>query len=405
MKYYKTIFIDGRKLFRIFCTVFLIFLLLLSFFSMYKISKNADSSFLHIENMILDTIPSIASANNPGLNPLDDLRKTIKYITVSTIGFDLKNSESIICSQLPLISLVSSSDLSKLARNTLTPSTISPTEIPEIPQEPSEAQNMILPENQAPIKEVNLTPNKTGGTKIVLGNETSYSINIDDMLAAPPAIDMSDDGPKVLVIHTHGSESYSPTGSAIYDKTASDRTTDTEKNVVKVGEILCNILNKKGIETLHDKTLHDTPSYNGSYASSLKSMEKYLTKHPSIQVIFDIHRDSIVYSDKTKAKAVTDIDGKTAAQLMFVVGTDEKGLTHPNWRDNLKTAIHFQNAINQRYPTLMRHINLRKERFNGHTTSGSMIIETGTSGNTLTEALYGISLAADCIGDYLVSLR
>ena len=104
------------------------------------------------------------------------------------------------------------------------------------------------------------------------------------------------------------------------------------------------------------------------------------------------------------AKPVTEIDGRKAAQLMFVVGTDANGLYHPNWRNNMTFAIQLQNAINNKYPTLMRYINLRQERFNGHTTNGSLIIEVGSSGNTLDEAIYGMTLAAEVIADYLLSL-
>ena len=107
---------------------------------------------------------------------------------------------------------------------------------------------------------------------------------------------------------------------------------------------------------------------------------------------------------KASADSSTEIDGKTAAQLMFVVGTDQKGLYNPDWRENMKAAIHFQSEISAKYPKLMRHINLRRERFNGHTTHASMIIEVGTSGNSLEEALYGIRLAGECIADYLNSL-
>ena len=89
---------------------------------------------------------------------------------------------------------------------------------------------------------------------------------------------------------------------------------------------------------------------------------------------------------------------------MFVVGTDEKGLYNPDWRENLCAAIHFQTAITQKYPNLMRKINLRRERFNGHTTHASMIIEVGTSGNSLNEALNGIEAAGNCIANYLNSL-
>ena len=49
----------------------------------------------------------------------------------------------------------------------------------------------------------------------------------------------------------------------------------------------------------------------------------------------------------------------------------------------------------------MRGINLRRERFNGHTSKGSIIIEVGTSGNTLDEAVRGGTLAAEVIADFL----
>ncbi len=400
MKNYKTFFIDGRKLIRGFLAVLLLTSLLFCiFFSIFN--KKPSLKNFSSEQIISHTLPGVAVANNTSSAP--SLKSLLNKGILFLLGIDSYTPQGIISAQLSMIKLISRSALSELALNI--PAPLPPLSMPEIPQGNDETPKQIPLENQAPIKEMNLAPNKDGSKKIVLGNETSYSVNIDEMLASPISVDMTKRGPKVLVIHTHGSESYSPQGSVIYDMTASDRNTDTEKNVVKAGEVLCEILNEKGIQTLHDKTLHDYPSYNGSYASSLKSMEKYLEKYPSIQIILDIHRDSIVYSDHSKAKAVCDIDGKTAAQLMFVVGTDEKGLTHPNWRENLKTAIHFQNAINERYPNLMRHINLRQERFNGHTTPGSMIIETGASGNTLTEALYGISLAANCIGDYLLSLN
>ena len=58
------------------------------------------------------------------------------------------------------------------------------------------------------------------------------------MLAARPDINMNSDGPKVLITHTHATEAYAPNGAAFYDIKASDRSTDTEKNVVAVGKVM-----------------------------------------------------------------------------------------------------------------------------------------------------------------------
>ena len=89
---------------------------------------------------------------------------------------------------------------------------------------------------------------------------------------------------------------------------------------------------------------------------------------------------------------------------MFVVGTNGAGLDHPNWRENMKFALKLQNKITSKYPRLMRGINLRKERFNGHTTNGSLIIEVGSSGNTLSEAIRGATLGAEEIAEFLNDL-
>ncbi len=394
MKKYRAIIIDGKKV----CVRLVAALLLAGFFflSLCSILSGSLTGSKHLfspKTMVQDIFPAAGVANNATEEMLQSAKKRLSHALSYFLGFNAQAPDSILAAEFPLAYQVQTTGVGKLVMEA-TPS-------PSLESAPLPAISDIPEENRAPIKAIDLSPDKSRSGKIVLGNQTSYSVDINEMLASPLSITMSVSGPKVLVIHTHATESYAPHGSTIYDITASDRSQNTDENVVKVGETFCEILNRKGIETLHDKELHDYPSFNGSYAHSLAAVEAYLKKYPSIQIVFDIHRDSIVYSDNTKAKPLTQINGKDAAQLMFVVGTDEKGLEHPHWRENIKSAIHFQHAINQKYPTLMRHINLRQERFNGHTTKASMIIETGASGNSLPEAEYGLSLAAECIADYL----
>lgn len=404
MKKYKTIIIDGKKAAKkilLFTgTAVLCGILLTAGFHFEKVPFSAFSP----ESAVSDIIPAAGAADGACAERKAVLGQRFRQVLSALLHFNPDIPSEIIAGEVPVAEAVNASGAANLARNTSPSSQISPAETaPPLPA--ASAPSDIPPENRAPIKAINACPNKDGSPKVVLGNETSYSVNIEEMLSAPSSVDMNIPGPKVLVIHTHATEAYAPENSTVYDVTAGDRSTDTEKNVVKAGEAFCRILNDKGIETIHDTALHDHPSFNGSYAHSLAAIEGYLAAYPSIQVVFDIHRDSIVYDDGVKAKVLTEINGKPAAQLMLVVGTDEKGLHHPAWRENMKHAIQFQNAILQRYPTLMRHINLRQERFNGHTTKASMIIETGSSGNSLSEAIYSITLAAECIGDYLNSLK
>ena len=48
---------------------------------------------------------------------------------------------------------------------------------------------------------------------------------------------------------------------------------------------------------------------------------------------------------------------------MLVVGTDDGGLYHPDWQENLNRAASLQYRLNRTYPTLMRPLNLRTHAF------------------------------------------
>ena len=73
--------------------------------------------------------------------------------------------------------------------------------------------------------------------------------------------------------------------------------------------------------------------------------------------------DSVVMNEK-QVKLISEINGKNAAQIMLVVGTDEGGSSHGGWLGNFTAAVHLQNKINEMYPTLARPIYLRTASFN-----------------------------------------
>lgn len=209
-------------------------------------------------------------------------------------------------------------------------------------------------------------------------NPTNYSVDAQTCLNAPLSISPDFSAPKVLIVHTHTSEAYSDSPNA--------RNENQELSVVKVGEAISEALRKNGINTIHDKTRNDYPSYNGSYKKCLQTVEANLQKYPSIEIVLDIHRDYIE-RDSVQLKPTALCNEGKAAQIMFVVGTDSMGLHHPDWRENLSLAVKLQARIQNEHPNLCRSVNLRTERFNHHTTKGSMIIEVGSSGNTSEEAI------------------
>lgn len=257
--------------------------------------------------------------------------------------------------------------------------------------------------DRRPITDITIkSDNITSNTDVTLKNETKYNPDLNALLRAGPSLSLSDSGPQVLIYHTHTSEAYSPDGQDSYTPDDNDRTLDTRYNIVRVGDEMAKVLTGKGIKVVHIKDGYfDYPSYTGSYTRSLSAVNAQLKKYPSIKVVIDVHRDAMITSSGVKYKTVTTVNGKAAAQIMLVCGTDAGGLTHKNWRQNLAFDVTLQQAIFEKYPTLMRPVNLRTERFNQNVRPCATLLEVGTSGNTLSEAVYSASLFADILADTL----
>lgn len=236
-------------------------------------------------------------------------------------------------------------------------------------------------------------------TGISVSNATDYSVDPDMMCGEPLYIKPDGDGPQILIIHTHTTECYD--GDNMPGE--GDRTTDEQKNMVRVGEEMKKIFEENGIECVHDTTVHDYPTYQGAYTREMATQEKNLSQYPSIKLVFDVHRDAFVYEDGSKLKVECDINGVPTAKVMIVCGTDAMGLSHPYWRENFKLAAKIQNAAQIMYPGMMRPINLRRERFNMHTTTGSLLFEVGSNGNTLSEAIEGGKNIANAVSAVLIN--
>lgn len=255
------------------------------------------------------------------------------------------------------------------------------------------------PQKEAQTKKI--TESQVVSKNLQIKNETDYKIDTQSLLSEKPSFKKTDGQPLVLIMHTHSSESYESNGE--YETSDTDRTQDANYNVIRVGDKLAEMLENKGISVIHDKTVHDYPSYTHSYKKSLETIERNLKEHPSIQIVFDVHRDALGDSEN-KVKFTADINGETAAQAMLVCGTNSMGLWFDNWEDNLRFAMQIQDRLERCYPGLARPVNIRRERFNLHATRGSVLIEVGTNGNTLDEALCCAKYLGDTIADVINDL-
>ena len=172
---------------------------------------------------------------------------------------------------------------------------------------------------------------------------------------------------------------------------------------MRIGDELTEILTEAGLYVLHDRGIYDYPSYTGSYSRAGAAIEQYLESCPGIRIVLDIHRDALG-ENGVVYKTMAEEEGTTASQIMLLVGTDESGLEHPYWRGNLALALYLQNAVNSVCPTLMRPVDLVPQRYNQQLTPGSLIVEAGSSGNTLREALNAIRLFGRAAAPALAAL-
>ena len=234
-------------------------------------------------------------------------------------------------------------------------------------------------------------------------NRTKLAVDFDALAAEGLSLRLPAGEPQVLIIHTHSSEAYAQDPYDPYDASDPYRTEDPAHSVIRVGDALAERLEKSGLTVLHDVELYDYPSYTGSYSRSGAAVERYLAEYPSLRVVIDLHRDAIGNGDVVY-KTHASFDGRSSAQVMLLAGTGENGLPHPNWRENLKLALYLQNAASERWPTLTRPIELVSERYNQQLCPGMLILEVGSTGNTLSEAVLAAELFGDAAGPALAKL-
>ena len=286
---------------------------------------------------------------------------------------------------------------------------------PEAPVEQEDEEFVTVPVEETPLDAADSVDNGVASKTLIptdpsgytvcgrtyISNSTSHALAIPDLQETFSA-ELTAEEPQILIIHSHGSEAYTPADGTEVVWSGDHRTTDSRYNVVKVGDVMAEVFGEAGISVLHDRTLYDYPSYSGAYDRSLSAIQSYLAQYPSIHFILDIHRDAIEDGEGRQYKMVSTIDDtRTAAQMTLVVGSDGSGLTHPNWMENLRLAVAVQEQTLSQYPTLMRPVLLRNSRYNQHATTGSLLVEVGAAGNSPEEAALAGRLLAEEMAEVL----
>lgn len=285
-----------------------------------------------------------------------------------------------------------------------------PTPVPTPAPTPTSAPSATPPPDAGAIRSIYLSPD-AGSVRLAAGTIRNMTEHPDaDLIAAvntvnlPFSVKVGSAEPQILILHTHATETYQTHPELYYDPDFTARTRNTALNMCAVGQVMADVLNAAGITTLHDTTLHDSPSYTESYARSRATAQSYLQKYPSIQIVLDVHRDAIEDSDGTRVKPLCQIDGQDTAQVMLIAGCDN-GTTAklPNWKLNLRFAAAWQQAMSAQYPGLARPVLCGYRFYNQDLAAGCLLLEVGGHANTLAEAKRAGELAAKALATALTN--
>ena len=225
---------------------------------------------------------------------------------------------------------------------------------------------------------------------VALKDSGKFSPELEKLLEQPLDWNLKGEEPTVLILHSHATESYTPSGES-YRESAPYRTLDEDYNMVSVGARVAELLEAGGITVIHSHTLHDHPSYDGAYASSRQEASELLARYPTIRLVLDLHRDASG-GDGGQLRTAVRLSQGTAARLMLVMGG-----SHDRWEDNLSLAVKLQLQLEAEAPGITRPIDLRTGRFNQDLCPGALLVEVGAAGNTQAEALAAAEVLARAI--------
>ena len=270
------------------------------------------------------------------------------------------------------------------------------------PAEPSDPEEIVIPDGATPIVTYDLS--HLGQGIGYLNNETFYKPNINELLKTDVTSALTQE-PLVLVLHTHTSEGYlSDTATYLEgDLGEITYTREEERNMLAVGRAFISALNKNGITAIHCTVMHDESGLAGSYGRAAESIRFFREHYPSIRYVVDLHRDAILTSEGEYVRAATEIEGKSVAQILPVVGSNAGGWEHDAWEGNLALALQMRQVLNQNNIALCRPVMIKSATYNQEMAPFAILLEIGTGANSIDEALAAATLAGEAFAKVILS--
>lgn len=260
---------------------------------------------------------------------------------------------------------------------------------------------IVIPDGATPIVSLDLSYAEKGVE--YLNNETFYNPNVSELLKTDVATSPTQE-PLVLVLHTHTSEGYLSQNATYIDGDLGKitYTEDEEFNMLAVGKAFIAGLNKKGITAIHCTVMHDEAGLSGSYERAAQSIQFFREHYPSIRYVVDLHRDAILTADGEYVRAVTEVEGKSVAQILPVVGSDAGGWEHDAWEGNLSLALQLRQMLNQNNNALCRPVMIKRSTYNQEMAPYAILLEIGTGANSIDEAIAAATLTGEAFAKVIL---
>ncbi len=261
-----------------------------------------------------------------------------------------------------------------------------------------------MPVSGTPIVSMDLSALSLGTS--YLHNETPYTPSVEELLSADVShCALSDGTPTVLVLHTHTSEAYLTEEQTAVEGVLGEQTysRDEERNMLAVGRAFCAALQEKGITAIHCTVMLDSPSLRGAYDRSAEMIREYLKEYPEISYVIDLHRDALTDRDGNYIRTLATGTAQPTAQVMAVVGTDCNGSPCANWRENLALALQLREKLNCEGMTMGRPVSLRNASYQQGIATRHLLLEIGSGGNTVDEAIRAARRTAECFAELLLA--
>ena len=209
------------------------------------------------------------------------------------------------------------------------------------------------------------------------GEDAASASSEEDKTAA-----LASGPPLVCIYCTHAGEEYQ----------GQTRVNGQPGGVMSAAAALADELQQRGVAVVFDQTLHDSPSYDGAYGSSLASISAIKEENPQLEVYIDVHRDSAIAGVSTTLEA----QGQRYARMMFIIGTNEK-LERPLWQQNHAFALSLDEALEELLPGVTRDPRVYSGRYNQHISPEAILVEIGSNDNTQEEAERSARLLAQAL--------